>query len=1047
MTTLLESSVVRIYSNKGKVIGAGFLVSPKRILTCAHVVASSLGIDSTTSSIPEAEISLDFPGVVPGKMFTAKVVFWRPVHPNPSTQAEFQEDIAALELSIPLPEAVRPVQLVTSEDLWGHPFRVLGFPDGKQNGAWASGELRAPIASGWVQLEDVKEPGYRLEEGFSGAPVWDEKLQAVVGMAVAAEKKRIEAKAAFIIPTSLLVKAWHELSEQAIPSCPYRGLFAFQEEDAPFFCGRETFTEQLLVAVQKKPLVAVIGASGSGKSSVVFAGLIPRLQQVGAQGGLAPLHIASFRPGDRPLHALASAIIPLLEPQLSKTDQLRQTRQLATDLRQDVGALRDAVEEIVKGNTSARLLLVADQFEELYTLCQDVEERQVFLTRLLEAVKQTGNFNLVLTLRADFLGYALSYRPLNDALQNADVKLGPMNRQELQDAVQKPAEKQGVKLEQGLTERILKAVGEEPGNLPLLEFALTQLWEKQSNGKLTHAAYDAIGGVEKALSNHADDVYAQLTDEKQKQVQKIFIQLVRPGEGTADTRRQATHAEVGEENWDLVKRLADERLVVTDRKKTAGEAEEETVEIVHEALIREWQRLRKWMKEDRAFRLWQERLRTAMRQWETTDKDDGALLRGSLLSEAEAWQQQRLAELSKEERVFIQLSLALRDREKNERIRLRQHITIGLVIGLSITTVLGLYTAWRWRLAEERLHQVATEQEQKNLAEQIAQVSLVPGTESFAVKKLALTRDAVWMTLFKRKVQEEQEDKGKGLMRYDLKGSPSETYLAENSVTALLVEEKDIWVGVSKDGTQQYLRHGSFQYGRWRFANELVDAPDYVSSLVRDRQNRLWAGTYSGLCLQKSQQCQLIEEVQSLCSTPKELQVYQISLDKQRDLLWIAMAEGLIRWDLNAKTESSKCYWYNKNQSSQEALFSGLLKTVTLDNRGLLWVSSNSGEVNRFIRGIDTPAWMDDVWKTYHPTSKEVKAVAALPKGFFLAGTKQDGLFLYSPTRDTWIKVPLDLKKLQIVYDIALGSDNHLWLATKEGLYRSVEDIRIPENQ
>jgi formylglycine-generating enzyme required for sulfatase activity len=604
-------------------------------------------------------------------MFTAKVVFWRPVHPNPSTQAEFQEDIAALELSVPLPEAVRPVQLVTSEDLWGHPFRVLGFPDGKQNGAWASGELRAPIASGWVQLEDVKGPGYRLEEGFSGAPVWDEKLQAVVGMAVAAEKKRIEAKAAFIIPTSLLVKAWHELSEQAIPSCPYRGLFAFQEEDAPFFCGRETFTEQLLVAVQKKPLVAVIGASGSGKSSVVFAGLIPRLQQVGAQG-IAPLYIASFRPGDRPLHALASAIIPLLEPQLSKTDQLRQTRQLTTDLRQDVGALRDAVEEIVKRNTSARLLLVADQFEELYTLCQDVEERQVFLTRLLEAANQTRNFNLVLTLRADFLGYALSYRPFADALQNADVKLGPMNRQELQDAVQKPAEKQGVKLEQGLTERILEAVGEEPGNLPLLEFALTQLWEKQSNGRLTHAAYDAIGGVEKALSNHADDVYAQLTDEEQKQVQKIFIQLVRPGEGTADTRRQATRAEVGEENWDLVKRLADERLVVSDCKKTTGEAQEETVEIVHEALIREWQRLRKWMKEDRAFRLWQERLRTAMRQWETTDKDDGALLRGSLLSEAEAWQQQRLAELSKEERVFIQLSLALRDRETDEREQMQQ---------------------------------------------------------------------------------------------------------------------------------------------------------------------------------------------------------------------------------------------------------------------------------------------------------------------------------------------------------------------------------------
>jgi formylglycine-generating enzyme required for sulfatase activity len=130
---------------------------------------------------------------------------------------------------------------------------------------------------------------------------------------------------------------------------------------------------------------------------------------------------------------------------------------------------------------------------------------------------------------------------------------------------------------------------------------------------------------------------------------------------------------VGEENWDLVTRLADERLVVSDRKKTTGEAEEETVEIVHEALIREWQRLRKWMKEDRAFRLWQERLRTAMHQWETTGKDDGALLRGgSLLSEAEGWQQQRLAELSKEERVFIQLSLALRDKETDERKQRQQ---------------------------------------------------------------------------------------------------------------------------------------------------------------------------------------------------------------------------------------------------------------------------------------------------------------------------------------------------------------------------------------
>ncbi len=485
-------------------------------------------------------------------------------------------------------------------------------------------------------------------------------------MAVAAEMNRPAVKAAFIIPTNRLVKAWSELYEQAIPSCPYRGLFAFREEDAGFFFGREKFTEQLVAAVQRQPLVAVIGPSGSGKSSVVFAGLISQLRC--EQTWL----IESFRPGERPFRNLASSLVPLLETQMSETDQLVEINKLAMAFGQGNISLQDVVTRILEKHSSTGLLLVADQFEELYTLCRDGSERQEFLACLLEAVNYKPSFTLVLTLRADFLGYALSYRPFADALQNADVKLGPMNRQELQDAIAKPAQKQGVKMEQGLIERILDAVGEEPGNLPLLEFALTQLWEKQTNGKLTHAAYDAIGGVEQALSNHAEEVYGQLSAKEQKQAQRIFIQLVRPGEGTADTRRQATRTEVGEENWGLVKRLADERLVVSDRKKTAGEAEEETVEIVHEALIREWSRLRQWMKDDRAFRLWQERLRAVMHYWETANQDEGALLRGSLLAEAEAWQQKRSADLSEAERDFILLSLALRDRDKDEREQMQQ---------------------------------------------------------------------------------------------------------------------------------------------------------------------------------------------------------------------------------------------------------------------------------------------------------------------------------------------------------------------------------------
>ncbi|GAB4194739.1 MAG: hypothetical protein Fur006_40720 [Coleofasciculaceae cyanobacterium] len=212
MAAPLESSVVRIYSKSGKVVGAGFLVSSKYVITCAHVVTDALGIPRTTQEQPDVVINLDFPLLAAKQLLTAKLIFWRPLNPN-----EQFEDIAGLELETALPDTARPAQLVTSDDLWGHSFRVLGFPAGQSNGVSASGVLRGRNANGWVHIEDVKETGYRLEPGFSGAPVWDEELQGVAGMAVAAEMNRPEVKAAFIIPTSLLVIAWSVLGEQAIP--------------------------------------------------------------------------------------------------------------------------------------------------------------------------------------------------------------------------------------------------------------------------------------------------------------------------------------------------------------------------------------------------------------------------------------------------------------------------------------------------------------------------------------------------------------------------------------------------------------------------------------------------------------------------------------------------------------------------------------------------------------------------------------------------------------------------------------------------------------
>nr|WP_246275804.1 ATP-binding protein [Brasilonema bromeliae] len=362
---------------------------------------------------------------------------------------------------------------------------------------------------------------------------------------------------------------------EVIPPNPYQGLSAFGEEDAEFFFGRDTFVNGLVQGTHSQSLVAVIGPSGSGKSSVVFAGLIPQLR---SEGNWV---IESFRPGNQPFYQLASALVRQLEPEIGETEKLRSAAGLATDIQQGKVTLQQVVSNIRERNSDKRFLLFADQFEELYTLCQK-EEIERFTDTLLEAIHQKI-ITLVLTLRADFYGYVLSYRPFRDALQEFTPQLvSSMSREELQAAIALPAQKLEVQLEAQLQERILDDVGLEPGNLPLLEFALTRLWSKQQNRTLTHQAYTEIGGVKKALANHAQQVYSQLSPTEQKQAQRIFVQLVRPGEGTEDTRRLATRKEVGEENWGLVSYLAgyQARLVVTGRDDNSGE---DTVEVVHEA--------------------------------------------------------------------------------------------------------------------------------------------------------------------------------------------------------------------------------------------------------------------------------------------------------------------------------------------------------------------------------------------------------------------------------------------------------------------------------
>jgi WD40 repeat protein len=489
-----------------------------------------------------------------------------------------------------------------------------------------------------------------------------------------------------------------------IPPCPYRGLFAFQEEDSHLFFGREKFVEELVAAVIRRPLVAVVGSSGSGKSSVVFAGLVPKLRQE------MQVHwqIVSFRPGNNPFEALATAFESFKEsPQF-----------LEKKLRDDDRALCPIIEnffssslsQIIEGFVSSsshnplvtshpsptlpcRLVLIADQFEELYTLTPECD-RQPFLNLLLNAVKDAPAFTLVLTLRADFYGTVLACRPLSDALQGAIQNLAPMSQEELRSAIEKPATSYEVELEPGLTDKLIDAVWERSGRLPLLEFALTQLWSKQQDSCLTHQAYTEIGGVESALANHAEAVYARLSEADRQRMQQVFVQLVQFTEGTEATRRLATSDEVKLENWDLVTRLADARLVVTNSNETTGS---ETVEIVHEALIRSWGRLGDWLLADGEFRRWQERLRTAKRQWENSGNDEGALLRGKSLADAQYWQNQRLKELSSEDRWFIESSLDLQDKESKAQKRRRKLTLSALVSGLVVALLLAGIALWQWQ--------------------------------------------------------------------------------------------------------------------------------------------------------------------------------------------------------------------------------------------------------------------------------------------------------------------------------------------------------------
>ncbi len=471
---------------------------------------------------------------------------------------------------------------------------------------------------------------------------------------------------------------------------PFMGLSYFQEKDKEFFFGREKFTEELLKAIEEKPIVALAGASGSGKSSVVHAGVIPKLRE---QGYL----IFKFRPGVNPYMAAMNA--------LRNTNT--NTIELHTDARRasseavgrssesselgrsqlEVGRaahvptgidLIELIRNILKSNPGKRLFLLGDQFEELFTLCTDARQREDLGSALIDAAKEfKDRFRFFITIRSDFWTKLLEDAGFSSVVGDSGEHkalgerffLSPMTIEELRSTIEKPLAVSKLFIQDGLTDLILTSVSRDSGSLPLLEFCLQELWKKQVDLTLTYNAYKEIGEVKGALASYADEVFSKLINKDKELSNKIFIQLVQPGEGTEDTRRLAikkdfSHIGDSDKIWNLIQRLANDRLIVTGIQ---AETNEETVEVVHEALIREWGILKDWMEEDRKFRIWQEELRRELKKWESNNKSEINLLKGLMLIESEDWLDKNNSDINKQEQEFISLSAQSREKELEKK--------------------------------------------------------------------------------------------------------------------------------------------------------------------------------------------------------------------------------------------------------------------------------------------------------------------------------------------------------------------------------------------
>ena len=471
---------------------------------------------------------------------------------------------------------------------------------------------------------------------------------------------------------------------------PYKGLQPFGEADVADFFGREALVEDLISRVAVERLVAVVGPSGSGKSSVVRAGLIPAMRS-----GTDRWVIAQMLPGAHPFEELESALLRAT-PEATPRDLGGQRRGDDLDLLRWV--LRLLPDE------EARLLLVIDQFEELFLLVVDEEERARFIRNLVEAVEDPhGRLTVVITMRADFFDRPLEYPLLGPLVTAGQVSLLPITAPELEAAAVLPAAGVGVAVEPELMAELIGEVAQQPGVLPLFEFVLTELFEHRVDDRLTLARYRKLGGLRGALNRRADELYAELGTEHREAARQVFLRLVTLGEGTEDTRRRVDRRELeslqtGRPAVDAVlETFGEARLLTFDRSALTNQS---TVELAHEALLREWPRLHDWIEETRDDLRLHRALAIELQEWESAEHDEDYLLTGSRLALYDDWCRTTPVSLTNIEREFVAASDLRRsneqsaERERQEHERHLEHRALtrlrALVTILAVATIAGV---------------------------------------------------------------------------------------------------------------------------------------------------------------------------------------------------------------------------------------------------------------------------------------------------------------------------------------------------------------------